>query len=344
MATRFVLMLVLTVAAAEAMAAPEQPAAAPGPAFELVRARILEWVAARGVSDQTILDEVGRLWVADASTPEADDLLDRAVQTFAVVDPAASQFIEACRLETASVLPPEPSLLASAGGDPFYASNLRLFYGRYLVHRQMYDEALEVLAQADPKEIVDPAGLLFYQATCQHRLLMTDEGLKTLDRLLKRTPGVPTRYSSVATLMRHDLEALEDESLDQISRKMNDVERRLTLGRAGQKVQKVEAEIVASLDELIKKIEAQQGGGGGGGAGGRSNQSDSPADDSRVKGSAAPGEVDRKSFKNAGNWGAMPEKLRSKAQQLIGRDFPPHYRQAVEQYFKKLASRPADGD
>jgi hypothetical protein len=121
---------------------------------------------------------------------------------------------------------------------------------------------------------------------------------------------------------------------------MTAVERRLTLGRAGQKVQKKEEEIVATLDEIIKRIEEQQGGGGGGG--GSQNRSSSPAQDSVVKGSTAPGKVDPKKLKNEGQWGDLPPRARAKAKDLIAREFPAHYRDAIEEFTKKAAARPAN--
>src|SRR5262249_223782 len=157
----------------------------------------------------------------------------------------------------------------------FYAANLSLFYGRYLAHRQMFEEALDVLGRTSIADVVDPASLLFFKAVCQHHLLMKNDGLTTIEQLLKNTEGVPVRYSTVASLMQCDVEGLRDQSLDEVARKMTDVERRLGLGRTGQKVQKKEDEIIVTLDELIKKIEDQQGGGGG--AAGQSNRSSSPA-------------------------------------------------------------------
>ena len=220
-------------------------------------------------------------------------------------------------------------------------NNLRLYYGRYLTQRRMYEEGLAVLNRIEPSQMVDPATYLFFKAVCQHHLLMKKEGLQTIEQLTKRTEGVPPRYLTVATLMQHDLEGLKDKSLDTISRKMLDVERRLELGRSGQKVQKVEDEIVADLDEIIKKIEEQLGGGSGMGQGENANDASNPADDSRVKGAAAPGNVDPKKFKQGKSWGGMNDKLRARVKQLIGRDFPAHYRRAVEEYFRNAAKRTA---
>ena len=63
---------------------------------------------------------------------------------------------------------------------------------------------------------------------------------------------------SLARLMQADLEALKDESLDHIARRMDDIRRRLDLGRAGPKVREVEDGVIASLDKLIEEMEKQQ--------------------------------------------------------------------------------------
>jgi hypothetical protein len=171
---------------------------------------------------------------------------------------------------------------------------------------------------------------------------MKEAGLATIERLLKSTEGVPLRYATVAQLMQYDLEALQEKSLDEVSRKMSDVERRLHLARAGQKVQKREEEIIATLDEIIKKIEDSQGGGGG--AGGAGNRSSAPAQDSVVKGSTAPGTVDPKKLKAAGEWGDLPPKERAKAKEDIARKFGAHYAEAVEKFNTKQAGRPGRSD
>lgn len=309
------------------------------PAPDVVRTRTLEWVAQRGVIDKDKLEEIGKLWVFADEVPGPQELFERTIRSFAIADPATRDFVEACQLQNAPLAPPDPALLDRADAGRFYAANVSLFYGRYLAHRQMFEEALEALERTSIGDVVDPASLLFFKAVCQHHLLMKSEGLATIEQLLKNTEGVPVRYSTVASLMQYDLEGLRDESLDEVARKMSDVERRLGLGRTGQKVQKKEDEIIVTLDELIKKIEDQQGGGGG--AGGQSNRSSSPAQDSVIKGSTAPGKVDPRKFKSQGEWGDLPPKARAKAKDLIARQFPAHYRDAIDEYTKKAASRPA---
>ena len=310
------------------------------PSLDTVRSQVVAWVASKN-PPSNVVEEIGRLWVFE-QTPEPEALFETAIVTFSLVDAESRQFIESCKLIDAPLLPPEASLLQNST-EPIHANNLRLFYGRYLLQRKMYDESLEALYSLKASEVIDPAALLFARAVSQHQLQQKQEGLATLKQLLTATEGVPVRYTTVATLMQYDLQSLDDKTLDGISRKMTDVGRRLTLGRTGPKVQKKEAEIIAGLDEIIKKIEEQQGGGGGQGSDGQnnSNRSSNPANDSRVKGSTAPGTVDPKKLDKEAGWGMLPDKDRAKARDLIGRDFPAHYRQAIEEFNRKQAAREA---
>ena len=326
---------------ADARAIAAEPLAAP--AADDVRSQALQWVAARGITAEAVLKEAAALWSDLPSDASARVLLERTVETFAAADSDVRAFVEACRVGQAWLVPPEATVLAEAEPASFFAANLRLYYARSLAQRQMYDEALAQFEQIDPRTVVDPATCLFYRAVCEHALLQKGSGLETIARLLQDTENVPVSYASVAVLMRHDLEALEDKSLDAISRKMRDSERRLELARGGQRVQKVQGEIIADLDELIEKLEAQMSGGGGGGSGNSRNQSAAPAGESTVKGEKARGDAERKTYRNEGGWGNLPEKEQAKAKNLIGREFPSHYRQAVEEYFKKLAERQGGG-
>jgi hypothetical protein len=312
------------------------------PSAEVVRARTLEWVAQRVGADKARLEEIGKVWVLADEAPTAQALFDLTIRSFALADEATQKLVDACSLQNATLLPPDARLLEQAGAGRYYTANILLFYGRYLAHRQMFEESLDVLNRTSIAEVVDPASLLFFKAVCQHHLLLKTEGLATIEQLLKNTEGVPVRYSTVATLMQFDLEALRDQSLDEVARKMTDVERRLGLGRTGEKVQKKEDEIIVTLDELIKKIEEQQGGGGGGGgSGGNSNRSSSPAQDSTIKGSTAPGKVDSRKFANEKEWGDLPPRARAKAKDELARKFPAHYKDAIENYTKQAANRPA---
>ena len=49
--------------------------------------------------------------------------------------------------------------------------------------------------------------------------------------------------------------------------------------------------------------------------------------------------------KNIGNrigWGDLPPKEREEAMQQISKEFPSHYRDVIEQYFRRLAAEDED--
>jgi hypothetical protein len=157
--------------------------------------------------------------------------------------------------------------------------------------------------------------------------------------LLERPLDIPKRYVSLARLMESDLRQLKDESLDHISRRMNDVERRLELGRPGPKTREVEDGIIESLDKIIEELEKQAAAAAAAaGSGGGSLRPSAPAQDSTPMGGKGPGQVARKDIGNSSGWGDLPPKDRQEALQQIGKEFPGHYRDMIEQYFRKLAT------
>ena len=192
------------------------------------------------------------------------------------------------------------------------------------------------MAALKTADVVAPAELLFYQGVTYHRLLNKEEGLKVINQLLDGAEASPRRYVAVAYLMQADLSALEEETLDHIARRMEDVERRLDLGRAGPKVRKVEDGVIESLDKMIKKIEDEQNKQSQSQS--NSLQSSRPAQDSMPMGGKAPGNVAKRDIGHKSGWGNLPPKEREEALQQMGRDFPPHYRDAIEEYFRKLAA------
>lgn len=312
------------------------------PAPADVRTKALQWVAERGVTEKAVLEQIGREWAIDGDSLPAEETFQRVIRTLTLTDADAKKVVDSCREAVpAATWPREIAPITDAMPD-FARQHLRLFVGRFLAQQQLYEEALEVLVAVDPKQVVDPASYFFQRAICEHQLLKKADAMKSLGNLLDNTQNVPERYKAVALLMRHDIEQLKDASLGEVAKKMLDVERRLNLGRGGEKTQKVEEEIVEALDEIIKKVEQQQqSAGGGGGQGGNQNQSGGPAGDSSVKGATAPGEVDKKDIGNKAGWGSLAPKKAAEAKNVINRNFPSHYREAIEQYFKKLANRPA---
>jgi hypothetical protein len=304
-----------------------------------VQQQVMSWLDAVQASDE-VRQAVLELWSRTGNAHGAD-LLELAASSFALVDTRAAGIVELCRQTYHEPLLADHSWLADDGPPDFLRANLRLYYGRWLAQHRLYEESNEHLAGLTPEQVIDPAPLLFYQAVNHHRLLQRDAGLKTIRRLLDDVAEVPQRYQAVARLMEADLKGLEDESLDHIARRMEDIRRRLDLGRAGQKTREVEDGVIASLDKLIDEMEQQQqqqqqqqASSGG------SNSPAMPAQDSRILGGSGPGQTNKRDLGQPADWGLLPPKQRQEALQQIGKDFPSHYRDVVEEYFRKLATQP----
>ena len=311
------------------------------PKASAVREQVVTWLATRELDDAVRM-QIDMLWSSASEPDNAGNLLDLLTATLALADSQAQSLVAHCAAPRQAIALPEVAWLADPKTAPLVRNNLRLLYGRWLIHEDLYDEAAEQLTAIKPEEVVDPASLLFYQAVVLQRTLKRDEGLSAVARLLENESAVPKRFVSLARLMQADLEPLKDESLDHIARRMDDIRRRLDLGRAGPKVREVEDGVIASLDKMIKKMEeekqaaaaAAEAAGGGGKQAAPSN----PLPDSMPIEQKGPGQVAKKPIGDGSGWGQLPPKERQEALQQIGKDYPAHYRDMIEQYFRKLAS------
>ena len=305
----------------------------------------LDTMAAAGVVPAADVAAAKETWPEQEPIAPGADLLDHVMDSLTRIDPrcAAVRRSTADSQAAAGSAAPDLGWLADPATDAFERDAVRLWLGRERVRRDRFDEGLALLADLDPATAVDPAALLFHRAACQHWLLEADVAVESLDRLLERSGEIPVRYERVARLLRADIASLEDESLDHIARRMRDITRRLDLGRAGPKTLAVQDGVIDSLDKMIKQIEQQQqqqsqsSSGAGGGGGGRSGNG-TPMEESRIAGGKGAGEVTKRDIGDSDGWGKLPPHKREEALQQIGREFPAHYREAIEQYFKRLAS------
>lgn len=239
------------------------------------------------------------------------------------------------------------SILANGSLPNWLKVDLQLICCRYLVHHDLFDEALQRLQPLAQETTSDPATWLFCMAVCQHHLMQRSPCLETLDKLLERETELPSRYAITARLMQADIKPLKEDSLDEIARMMNDVERRLALGRAGKSVRDKEQAIVDKLDKMIDQLEQmqqeqeqqqQQKKNRGKPQGSKGPQSSKPMDESKIGGEKGPGEVDQKNIGDGSGWGNLPPAQRQEALQNMTKDLPSHYREVIEAYFKKLAT------
>ena len=217
--------------------------------------------------------------------------------------------------------------------------NLRLLYGRWLAASMLFDESLQVLQDISPDTVVDPATLFFYRGVALHHLGRQDEALANLSLLRSNPDSVPQRFSTVAELMEEDLKATSRHQLDPVARLMDRIQIRLGHARAGTRVRKDETDVIKHLDELIDQIEKQlQASQSAAQSGGGSSSSPSnPAQDSFRAGPQGDGDVTPRELAAGGDWGNLPHKERERALQQLSKDFPSHYRDIVERYFRKLA-------
>lgn len=311
------------------------------PGVSAVRARVEQWPS--GTASPAV-DPAGAAATAAAWDDVAAgrcDLLDAVVAVMATHEPRAADLVATA----AQGRDPQVEWLGDPTTDAFVRDAMTLWWGRELVRRDRFDEALPLLSRLEVGDSVDPAAVLFLRGACAHWLLRIDEATETLDRLLEREEEIPVRYARVARLLRADIASVDAESLDHIARRMRDASRRLDHGRAGPDTRAVQDGVIASLDALIKRLEDEQrqdqqadassaaaGGAGQGAGGGR------PMDDSRVARGRGTGEVRSRDLAPGDAWGNLPPHDREQALQQIGREFPPHYREAIEQYFKRLAT------
>jgi hypothetical protein len=131
---------------------------------------------------------------------------------------------------------------------------------------------------------------------------------------------------------------------------MDVVKDRLELTRGGKKTQKIQKEITARLEEMIKELENQKSGSGSSNGGNCPSGSSGPPSGSIPSGNPASdfglpngqmqGVVDAKRLKEIAEvWGKLPEKERAKAMLELTRDMPPRYREMIEKYLKELSAR-----
>lgn len=331
--------VLLLLIAAGALAADQLAPAAQWqqPTVAAARQQVFEWLDAQQPDAETRA-RAERLWDAVPESPSGEELLEAAAQTFALTEANVRTLVETCAQPRKEPVLPSHAWLADAATPPLVSANLRLYYGRWLAHQTLYDEAAEQLAGIKPGDVVDPASLLFYQAVVHHRLLEKEKGLQAARELLAHGHSPPRRYTTVARLIEADLKDLEPETLDHIARRMEDIQRRLDLGRAGPKVRKIEDGVIESLDKMISELEQQQQKSASMSSGGQGSQSQSPLPDSRIAELKGRGEVTKRNIGSEAGWGDLPPREREEVLQQIGREFPSHYRDVVEQYFRKLAA------
>jgi hypothetical protein len=303
------------------------------------------------VQAQAWLKQAGK---TDAATQKAFDaiwakqrpVLDRVTETLMLGDDEAKALMTEARDPNQPAPTAVPAILKDRKRPAFYRSNLSLAYGKALSNRRVYEEALGAFKAVKVEDVSDPATYLFHRAVSEHGLLLKDDANRSILRLLDDATDVPDRYKMVSVLMAFDMQSWKEKDLAEIARKMDNIERRLDLARGGPQTQKIQKEVVARLDEIIKELENQQKGDGdgncpNGGSPGRGGpRPTQPQLDSYGGTTGGPGNVDPKKLESiAKNWGKLPDKEKPKAMQELTRGMPSRYREVIERYLTEVSKK-----
>ena len=235
------------------------------------------------------------------------------------------------------ILPQTPLNIHTGEGQTNYlVGALRYYLAQHLVQARLFDEAKKVLEDLTPENSIDQAGVLILKAVVFHHFSEKEAGLAVLKdfQTIAEQEQVSRRSAELAKLLQFEWEQQSrEEETENIARQMNDIRRRLGQGRTDDDTQEAEKDVLQALENLIERLEQQkqqrQGNEG--------QQSNNPAADSERLLQKGPGNVDRRDFAPGDNWGDLPPKDREEALLKIEKEFPPYYRDIIEQYFREMA-------
>ncbi len=320
------------------------------PTTEQLREDLVRWFDTAAL-DPTVKANLLAPWPeneASRSIPP-EILAQRVLDTLRAASPEVAQFVGQCDAIEWTSLPfgqklRQPELpLPFRGEDgaisPRLSGVLKMYLAQRLVRAHYYDEALPLLRQMRPENTVDPIAVLFCLGIANNELSNKKEGLRAMKQLrdsFSSESPYSRRFLEVAKLLENELKELDDDEKkpENIAKKMEDIQRRLGQGNTDKKVQDVEKDVLESLEKLIEKLEEQQKQSGKSAQGGQGNK---PADESRILRQKGPGNVGEKNIGDQSGWGELPAKQREAALMQIEKEFPSHYRDIIEQYFRQMA-------
>ena len=218
-------------------------------------------------------------------------------------------------------------------------------YALAQMNRERYEEAAAAFTSVlnEHRYAGCDVDAAFYLVVCLGQEREKEKAIAAANAFLKDYPDAPERYRKAMEQLKNELVQEWESPLYDLAGKMTHVAKKIEGGDTGQPTQEKQKEIVAIIDELIKKAEQKEGQGKGGGGGGgqpRGNQQPSgPANQSSApQGASRVGELRPNPKKKPGDaWGEMRDKEREEVLQALKEQFPDRYRELLEQYNKALA-------
>ncbi len=222
---------------------------------------------------------------------------------------------------------------------PVLSDSVALAVAEQFYLRERYLGCRTWLDAIQSQDVFSPALRTYLIATSNYLLVEYEEASKAIDSTdfsddKVRVALGESRQQTLAQLAR--ILGADQKEVAQISRRMFDIERRLAIGQSELPTIQQQQRVIDDLDKLIEKLEQQQQQQQQAGASGGS-PSGTPAEDSVPAEQKGPGDVDRKRFASGDPWGQLSPAERDRLSQSIDRDFPAHYRNLIESYYRRLA-------
>lgn len=290
----------------------------------------------------------------DLSKLSGTDLFDRAIESLRRASVHVAEYLKLCDTLAWQELPygqklvvPQIPLhihLGESNTTEYLYNSLRIYLALKLVQGRFFSEAINILEEIKPENCINPAELFITKAIIYNGLSRNADGLDAIKNFRiaeKNAVLVSRRHTELAKLLEYELnENKKDNSPNNIAKKMDNARRILGKGDTGKEAQETEEDVLKSLEKLIEEVEAQAKNSQQNDGNNKSDslQSNNPAQESEIARGKAPGNVDRKEFDQNGGWGNMPAKDREAALSKIEREFPSHYRDIIESYFREMAN------
>ncbi|MEZ0228614.1 MAG: tol-pal system YbgF family protein [Planctomycetota bacterium] len=254
--------------------------------------------------------------------------------------------------------------LVARDSDPALRAHATYFLGRTHLNLDEFDKACECFEKvrgelANGTAWTDEATLYLGYAYARRPELEEDKErlykarakscLETLAPLDGSKPvygSSPERAKESASWLLKELMGEGSGPLLELARRMDTVEHSIDHEKTGRPTQKRQEAIISEIDRLIALMrEKEQGGDGKGGDGKKGGKSQkkgnagNPRPKSILPESGDAGPIRNQKSGGSADWGAMNEKEREQALQLLKEKFPERYKEIVEQYYKSLAEQ-----
>jgi hypothetical protein len=311
------------------------------PTLEAARDQALAWLTAIGKNEGVTRAAFDGLW-----QPGDRPILDRIADTLALGNADAARLLAEARDPNAPAPLELPDLIRDKKQPIFFRANLALAYAKVLSGRRVFESSLAALRTVKASEVIDPAVYHYHRAVAEYALRLRDDARRSVARL-GDVSNAPERYRALAELMRQNMNGWKDRDLGWIADSMGNIGRRLDLGWGGPTTRKMQRDVIAALDDLIRELEPPPPPFGPPG---------DPGDDPSPPGPPRPGPwqpipgpdgprppvtgsgivTDQELANQAKNWGSLPPKQRASVMAQLARTLPGSQRQELEDYSKKL--------